>query len=285
MEFIIVTGMSGAGKSAALRFLEDLDFYCVDNLPPQLIPSLVDICHQDTSGIDKLALGIDIRGQEQFNELSAILDGLCYPFKILFLDATDKVLLRRYKETRRKHPLLCADTPQAIVQERERLQDVRIRSTYVIDTSFILPKELKERVTDLFLGDKPFSNLSITVLSFGFKHGMPVDTDMMFDVRFIPNPFYIPELREKTGNDQEVQTYVMGHECAVVFLDKLKDMVDYTIPFFIKEDKNQLIVSVGCTGGKHRSVTLANKLYEHLLAQGHHVLIEHRDSKLPNRKR
>ena len=285
MEFIIVTGMSGAGKSAALRFLEDLDFYCVDNLPPQLIPTLVDICHQGSSAIDKLALGIDIRGQEQFDELTAILDGLAYPFKILFLDAKDSVLLKRYKETRRKHPLLSADTTQAIARERERLSEIRSRATNVIDTSFILPKELKERVTDIFLGDKPFSNLSITVLSFGFKHGMPTDTDMMFDVRFIPNPFYVPELREKTGNQPEVQEYVMSHECAVVFLEKLKDMVDYTIPFFIKEDKNQLIVSVGCTGGKHRSVTLANKLYDHLSAQGHNVLIEHRDSELPNRKR
>ena len=282
MEFIIVTGMSGAGKSAALKFLEDLDFYCVDNLPPQLIPTLVDI--SSGSKMEKLALGVDIRGRRQFDELVSILDSLHDPSKILFLDAKDNVLIKRYKETRRKHPLSPSSIIEGIQKERERLNEVRRRATYIIDTSFILPKELKERVTDIFLGDKPFSNLSITILSFGFKFGLPADTDMIFDVRFIPNPYYIQELRDKTGNEKEVQDYVLGYDVSNVFLDQLKNMVDYIVPYFIKEDKNQLIISIGCTGGKHRSVTLANKLYDHLLASEHNVFIEHRDVAIPNRK-
>ena len=284
MEFIIVTGMSGAGKSAALKFLEDLDFYCVDNLPPQLIPTLVDVCLERGSNIEKLALGVDTRGRKQFDELVSILDSLRYSYKILFLDAKDNVLIKRYKETRRKHPLSSSSIIEGIQKERERLSEVRRRATYIIDTSFILPKDLKERVTDMFLGDKPFSNLTITILSFGFKFGLPTDTDMVFDARFIPNPFYIQELRDKTGNEKEVQDYVLSHDCTISFFEKLKDMVDYTIPFFIKEDKNQLIISIGCTGGKHRSVTIANKLYDHLLSEGHNIFIKHRDANIPNRK-
>ena len=284
MEFVIVTGMSGAGKSGTLKFLEDLDFYCVDNLPPKLIPTLVDICHERGSNIEKLALGIDIRGRKQFDEIVSILDSLNYSFKILFLDAKDSILIKRYKETRRKHPLSPTSIVEGIQKERERLNEVRNKANYIIDTSFILPKDLKERLIDIFLSDKPFSNLTITIISFGFKFGLPTDTDMVFDVRFIPNPFYIADLKDKTGNEKEVQDYVLSHEVAITFLDKLKEMIDYTIPFFIKEDKNQLIISVGCTGGKHRSVTLANKLYDHLIVAGHNVFIKHRDSTVPNRK-
>lgn len=278
MEVVIVTGMSGAGKSATLKFLEDLGFFCSDNLLPLLIPKFVEVCCIPQSEIEKVALGIDIRGGKLFNDLLSTLNDLEHNYKIIFLDAIDNVLIKRYKETRRHHPLSSLDSiSYAIEKERNILQDIKQKADFIIDTSYTLPKELKLQINKIFLSDTPFSNLTITIISFGFKYGMPVDADMLFDVRFIPNPFYISELKDKTGNEKEVQSYVLSHEIAIIFLNKLKDMIDFTIPHFIKEDKNQLIITIGCTGGKHRSVTIANKLYEHMLAKGHNVVVNHRD--------
>ena len=279
MEFIIVTGMSGAGKSTVLKSLEDVGYFCVDNLPPKLMPNFVDMCVAE-SGMEKIALGLDIRGGKLFGELISTLDSLQekYSYKILFLDASDGVLLNRFKETRRKHPLSKDDTiGKGIELEREVLSEIKNRATHILDTSHTLPRKLKEQVIEIFVSNRPFDNLTITIFSFGFKNGMPIDADLVFDVRFIPNPFYIEELKPQTGNDLPVQQYVMSHEVAQVFLSKLTNMLDYLLPFYIKEDKNQLIIAIGCTGGKHRSVTLANKLYDHMKDNNHNVIINHRD--------
>lgn len=282
MEFVIVTGMSGAGKSAALKILEDLDFFCVDNLPPLLIPKFAELCFKPGSDIEKVAFGIDIRGGSLFSDLFKTLDILEIEYKIFFLDAKDSVLLKRYKETRRRHPLSMSDSiTNVIKKERSILQEIKQRATCVIDTSYTLPKELKEHMHNIFLNNSPLENLTVTILSFGFKNGIPIDADFVFDVRFIPNPFYIEELRNKTGNDKIVQDYVMNHSIATTFLKMLTEMIDYVIPYFIKEDKYHLIIAIGCTGGKHRSVTISNKLHDHLSAKGHNVVINHRDINNP----
>ncbi len=281
MRFVIVTGMSGAGKSQAIKFLEDIGFFCVDNLPPALIPKFAEICFAPNSEIDKVALGIDIRGGKLFSDLFSGLSSIKengYNYEILFLDASDEVLIKRYKETRRKHPLaLEGRINTGIEKEREILNDVKERAGYIIDTSNLLTRQLKEEINHIFLEDKKFESLIITVLSFGFKYGIPNDSDLVFDVRFIPNPYYIPDMREFTGNDDKIKNYVMQWHESQQFLDKLEDMVEFLIPNYIKEGKNQLVISIGCTGGKHRSVTLANALYSLLKQNGHRVIIDHRD--------
>ncbi len=264
--FVIVTGMSGAGKSATLNFFEDIGYFCVDNLPPSLIEKFAEICFSKESGITKVALGIDIRGGQHFKDLFVYLDELNkkdYEFEILFLDCRNEVLLKRYKETRRSHPLSKNDSIlSGIEEEREILKTIREKSTYVIDTSHLLTRQLKSKLIDIFVDEKDFKSIVVTIVSFGFKHGMPLDADLVFDVRFLPNPFYIPELRGSTGNDKAVQEYVMNNDVAVEFLNKLSDMVSFLIPNYIAEGKNSLVIAIGCTGGKHRSVTLSNKLYD-----------------------
>ncbi len=281
MRFVIVTGMSGAGKSQAIKFLEDIGFFCVDNLPPALIPKFAEICFAPNSEIDKVALGIDIRGGKLFSDLFSGLSSIKengYNYEILFLDASDEVLIKRYKETRRKHPLaLEGRINTGIEKEREILNDVKERASYIIDTSNLLTRQLKEEINHIFLEDKKFESLIITVLSFGFKYGIPNDSDLVFDVRFIPNPYYIPDMRDLTGNDDKIKNYVMQWHESQQFLDKLEDMIEFLIPNYIKEGKNQLVISIGCTGGKHRSVTLANALYSLLKQNGHRVIIDHRD--------
>lgn len=281
MRFVIVTGMSGAGKSQAIKFLEDIGFFCVDNLPPALIPKFAEICFAPNSEINKVALGIDIRGGRLFSDLFSGLSSVKdngYNYEILFLDASDDVLVKRYKETRRKHPLALEDRINTgIEKERKMLNDVKERASYIIDTSNLLTRQLKEEINHIFLEDKKFESLIITVLSFGFKYGIPNDSDLVFDVRFIPNPYYISDMKELTGNDDKVKNYVMKWSESKQFLSKLKDMVEFLIPNYIKEGKNQLVISIGCTGGKHRSVTLANALYNSLKQCGHRVIIEHRD--------
>lgn len=281
MRFVIVTGMSGAGKSQAIKFLEDIGFFCVDNLPPSLIPKFAEICFAPNSEINKVALGIDIRGGRLFSDLFSGLSSVKdngYNYEILFLDASDDVLVKRYKETRRKHPLALEDRINTgIEKERKILNDVKERASYIIDTSNLLTRQLKEEINHIFLEDKKFESLIITVLSFGFKYGIPNDSDLVFDVRFIPNPYYISDMKELTGNDDKVKDYVMKWSESQQFLNKLKDMVEFLIPNYIKEGKNQLVISIGCTGGKHRSVTLANALYNSLKQCGHRVIIEHRD--------
>ncbi|MCI9354242.1 MAG: RNase adapter RapZ [Firmicutes bacterium] len=281
MRFVIVTGMSGAGKSTVLRFLEDINFFCVDNLPPALIPKFAELCYEQGGEIDKVAMGIDIRGGKLFSDLFSVLSELQsfgYDYEILFLDASEKTLIKRYKESRRSHPLSKGGSiAEGIAKERQMLEEVKKKATYIIETSHILTRELKEQINKIFLENQKFESLIITVCSFGFKYGIPVDSDLVFDVRFLPNPFYIQELKELTGNDAPVYDYIMNFEESNIFLEKLTDMLEFLIPQYIKEGKNQLIISIGCTGGKHRSVTLANALYKKLYEKNHNILLKHND--------
>lgn len=282
MRLVIVTGMSGAGKSTALKMLEDMGYFCVDNLPIPLLPRFVEMFSEPEEEIKRIALGIDVRGGQDFSGLKDVLDDMDskkVEYEILFLDASDDVLVKRYKETRRKHPLSGSgrvDTGIAI--EREKIMFLKIRATYIMDTSKLLTRELKLELEKIFVEGESFCNLYITVMSFGFKYGIPQDADLVFDVRFLPNPYYIDSLKEKTGNDPEVQDYVMENDKARIFLNKLVDMVDFLIPNYILEGKTQLVIAIGCTGGKHRSVTLANALYQVLnKKENYGVRIEHRD--------
>ena len=281
MRFVIVTGMSGAGKTSVLKFLEDINFFCVDNLPPALLPKFAELCYEQEGEIERVAMGIDIRGGKLFNDLFEVLSSLQekgYEYEILFLDASDEVLIKRYKETRRSHPLSRNGSIQeGIRKEREMLRDVKAKATYIIDTSQALTRQLKEQINGIFLENKKHENLVITIQSFGFKYGIPTDSDLVFDVRFLPNPFYIQELKELTGNDEPVSSYVMNFKESQVFLHKLVDMVEFLIPLYIKEGKNNLVISIGCTGGKHRSVTLANALYAALGQEKHMLLLQHHD--------
>ncbi|MBR4113945.1 MAG: RNase adapter RapZ [Anaerotignum sp.] len=281
MRFVIVTGMSGAGKTSVLKFLEDINFFCVDNIPPALLPKFAELCYEQKGEIERVAMGIDIRGGKLFNDLFQELSSLeekGYQYEILFLDASDDVLIKRYKETRRSHPLSRNGSIQeGIRKEREMLRDVKTKSTYIIDTSQILTRQLKEQINSIFVDNKNYENLVITIQSFGFKYGIPTDSDLVFDVRFLPNPFYIQELKELTGNDEPVSSYVMRFEESQIFRKKLVDMMEFLIPHYIKEGKNNLVISIGCTGGKHRSVTLANALYAALDKEKHTVLLKHHD--------
>lgn len=283
MRFIIVTGMSGAGKSTALKMLEDMGYFCVDNLPAQLVPKLGELLSVPGAEINKIALGMDMRsGQsvETLRESLGHLDKMNIKFEILYLEASDAVLIKRYKETRRNHPLAGGGrVDQAIKEERKNLEFLKRRADYLIDTSRMLTRELKGEMHKIFVENKEYKNLYITVLSFGFKYGIPADADLVFDVRFLPNPYYIEELRPKSGNDPEVREYVMEGGKAAEFLEKLSDMVRFLIPNYVLEGKTQLVIAIGCTGGKHRSVTLANALYQLLeREEGEYgIRIEHRD--------
>ena len=282
MRFVIVTGMSGAGKTTALKMLEDMGYFCVDNLPIPLLTRFVEMFSGPEEEVKKIALGLDVRGGQDFTGLQEVLDEMDEKqtsYEILFLDAQDDVLIKRYKETRRQHPLSGSGrVDTGIAKEREKIMFLKMRATYILDTSRMLTRELKLELEKIFVKGESFCNLYITVMSFGFKYGIPQDSDLVFDVRFLPNPYYIDELREKTGNDPEVQDYVMENDKAREFLDKLTDMVDFLIPNYILEGKNQLVIAIGCTGGKHRSVTLANALYQKLGSQENYgVRIEHRD--------
>ncbi|BDF35238.1 nucleotide-binding protein [Lachnospiraceae bacterium] len=283
MRFVIVTGMSGAGKSTALKMLEDVGYFCVDNLPVPLIPKMADLLRVPGTEINKAALGVDIRSGQNFRELEKVLDELDITglrYEILFLESSDNVLVKRYKETRRFHPLSGSDSrvDQGIQREREQLKFLKKRADYLIDTSHMLTRELKAELNKIFVQNKEYKNLYISVLSFGFKYGIPNDADLVFDVRFLPNPYYIEELRSKSGNDREVREYVMNNDKAKEFLGKLVDMVEFLIPNYIVEGKTQLVIGIGCTGGKHRSVTLANELFEQLKdTDVYGIRIEHRD--------
>ena len=283
MRFIIVTGMSGAGKSTALKILEDAGYYCVDNLPVELVPKLGELLLLPGSSISKIALGLDIRSGQSFEKLQKSLEQIeemKITYEILFLESSDATLIKRYKETRRSHPLAGnGRVDQGIAEERKRLVFLKKKADYLIDTSRLLTRELREEMYKIFIENKEYKNLYITILSFGFKYGLPSDADLVFDVRFLPNPYYVDELRAKSGNDPEVRDYVMCNEKAVIFLHKLTDMVTFLIPNYVKEGKTQLVIAVGCTGGKHRSVTLANQLYQVLMEEerDYGIKIEHRD--------
>ncbi len=282
MRFVIVTGMSGAGKSTALKMLEDVGYYCVDNLPFALIPKLAELIGTPNEEINKIAVGVDIRNKNSFAEFENILNEMShmgFEYEILFLDSRDDVLIKRYKETRRNHPLAGdGRVDKGIEKERVKIEPLRKRADYILDTSTMLTRELKVEINKIFVENKEFKNIYVTILSFGFKYGIPSDADLVFDVRFLPNPYYIENLRHQTGNDIEIREYVMGNQKAQEFLEKLKDMVQFLIPNYIAEGKHQLVVAVGCTGGKHRSVTLANELFEVLEKdENYGIKIEHRD--------
>lgn len=279
-KFVIVTGMSGAGKSLASRCFEDLNFFVVDNLPPALLPKLAQLC--GSSEIDNVALVIDIRGRDFFGDFLSALDQMRSDgasFQILFLDATDKVLVRRFSETRRKHPLSKGGRiVEAIEQERKFLAAVKTRADHIIDTSSLTPYQLKEEITaKIAPASKNGSPMAVTVLSFGFKYGLPLDADLVLDVRFLTNPYYVSRLRNLTGNDEEVQKYVLKQPKAKEFLDRLYSLTDFLIPQYVEEGKSQVTIAIGCTGGKHRSITLANELARHLQDQEYKVVVEHRD--------
>lgn len=282
MKLVILTGMSGAGKSTALKMMEDIGFYCVDNLPVPLLEKFIELSETSQDELQKFAIGIDIRNGKALSGLHAVLERMDkngQKPEILFLDAEDAVLVKRYKETRRNHPLSGGTRVETgIAAERERLIFLRLRADYIIDTSRLLIRELRAELDKIFINQQDYKSLFITILSFGFKYGIPADSDLVFDVRFLPNPYYIDGLRAKSGNDKEIQEYVLQFEEAHIFLGKLVDMVDFLIPKYIVEGKNQLVISIGCTGGKHRSVTLANELYKRISDHSEYsIKIEHRD--------
>lgn len=282
MKLVIVTGMSGAGKGTAVKIMEDMGYYCVDNLPIPLVEQFVDFTLQSEDELEKVAVSIDIRNSNALSELEEVLERIRQKgirFEILFLEAEDSVLVKRYKETRRSHPLAGGGRiDKGIGLERKKLAFLKEQADYIIDTSRLLQRELKTELERIFIKNEDYRNLYITVLSFGFKYGIPTDSDLVFDVRFLPNPYYVEGLRAKTGNDKEIQDYVLQFKEAHEFLDKLEDMINFLIPNYIAEGKNQLVISIGCTGGKHRSVTLANELYKRMADKKEYGLkIEHRD--------
>lgn len=281
MQFLIITGMSGAGKSLCVKYFEDIGYFCVDNLPPSLIPKFGEVIIQSKNALDKIAMIMDIRGGAMFLDLFPALEQLTeagVPYKILFLDATDAVLIKRFKETRRMHPLSPdGRLAEGIDEERRILQAAKDKADYVIDTSNLMPRQLREEIVNLFVEGKAFKGLIVNIVSFGFKYGIPMDCDLVFDVRFIPNPFYIPELKPKTGLDADVINYVMSFSESKKFMTKLNDMIHFLIPYYVKEGKTQLVVGIGCTGGKHRSVAIADHLGNMQKDKGSSVVIHHRD--------
>ena len=283
VELVFVTGISGAGKTTALKMMEDLGYYCVDNLPISLIGKFVELSVEGAEGrLNRVAMGVDIRSGESLKDIRSAFDGirnLGVDIRVLFLDADNRTLIKRFKESRRSHPLAAADRLESgIEMEREALAFLKKEADYIIDTSQLLTRDLRVELERIFIEDSEFKSLMITVLSFGFKNGIPADADLVFDVRFLPNPYYVPELRDLTGKDSAVRDFVMQFEVARQFTEKLVDLIRFLIPNYIEEGKNQLVITVGCTGGRHRSVTLAEEVFEKLKGSSDYGLrIEHRD--------
>lgn len=279
--FVLITGFSGAGKSGALHSLEDLGFFSMDNLPPALIPKFAELCIQSGGKIDRVALVCDIRGGELFQGLFEALDRLeemGFDYEILFMEAAENILIRRYKETRRRHPLAeHGSMVAAIREERSMLEDIKGKADVIIDTSDLTLAELQEKINQLYAPGRWEKNILITVNSFGYKFGLPLDADLVFDVRFLPNPHYVDSLRSLTGNNQEVHAYIWEWAITHRFFKKLGDMIEFLIPCYIEEGKAQLVIAIGCTGGKHRSVSLANELARLLAEKNYQVHTEHRD--------
>ena len=288
MRFVVVTGMSGGGKATAIKILEDGGYYCVDNLPVRLIDKFMELVFKPGSNVDKVVLGLDVRADRPFvyvEEVLAALRQRGYDYEILFMDASDDTLIKRYKETRRAHPC----EPQGRVEdgirkEREILRQIKSKADYVFDTSSLLVRELREELIRVFVDNEKYNSLIVSVMSFGFKNGIPHDADLVFDVRFLPNPYYIDELKQLTGNDRPVSDYVLSFPPTTQFRKMLAEMIRFLIPYYVEEGKNQLVIAIGCTGGQHRSVTMANCLYDDLRGEGDYALkIYHRDAKKKTR--
>jgi len=283
MRFIIVTGISGAGKTTTLKFFEDMGYFCVDNLPISLITKFAELSrNEEQYNVRQIALGIDIRGGQALSELQGVLEELNkqnHSYEILFLEADNATLIKRYKESRRSHPLAPeGNIEEGIRRERKELDFLAKQADYTINTSTLLTKELKMQLESIFKENKEYKNLFVTVMSFGFKYGIPADADLLFDVRFMPNPYYIDSMKQKTGNDKEVRDYVTNNPVTKEFMERLTSMVRFLIPNYISEGKSQLVIAVGCTGGRHRSVTIANELYEDLSKDANYgIKILHRD--------
>ena len=288
MRFVIVSGMSGAGKSTALNMMEDIGFFCVDNLPVELLVNFGEIASDRKVDVNQVAVGVDIRNGDRLMDLDeqlALLYELGIKYEILFLDADDRTLVKRYKETRRTHPLSKGDRLETgIAREREKIAFIRKQADYIIDTSSLLTRELKLELDKIYIEDNKYGNFIVTVLSFGFKYGIPEDADLVFDVRFLPNPYYDADLRNYTGNDAPIRDFVMRYQEAGLFLDKVEDLLTFLVPHYVNEGKYHLIIGVGCTGGKHRSVTIANGLYERLKSLPYSIRIEHRDVERGNNR-
>ena len=277
---IIVTGMSGSGKTQTCRYLEDLGYFCVDNLPPVFIPKFVELCTHAAGHFNKMVFVVDTRSRDFFDDLVQVLDDMDkanQDYEMLFMDAGDDVIIRRYKETRRRHPMAPATRiSDGVFKERKRLESVRAKATYIIDTSNLARTELREKIRQLF-GKTDGDTMSIAILSFGFKFGMPLDADMVLDVRFLPNPFYVPEMRHKSGTVPEVAAYIEEKPVTQDYLKRLDALIDFLVPQYIREGKSQLVIAIGCTGGMHRSVFVAKHIYDRLAKKGYAINLEHRD--------
>lgn len=289
MRYIVVTGMSGAGKSTVLKYLEDAGYYCVGNMPAKLVSKFAELALLPDSEIEKAAVGMDIRsgqGADEIEEALRNISELGIEYEILYLESDDQVLIKRYKETRRSHPLAYGERVEAgIAKERKQLASIKKQADYILDTSQMLTRDLKAEIDNIFVKNHNYKNLYVTILSFGFKYGIPQDADLVFDVRFLPNPFYYDELKKLTGNDKKVSDFVLKHKESGEFLDKLEDMLRFLIPNYIIEGKNQLVVAIGCTGGKHRSVTLANAIYSRMSdSEEYGFRLEHRDIEKDSRR-
>jgi len=284
-KLVIVTGLSGAGRTQALRHLEDLGFFCIDNLPPTLIPTFIELSVNSIRPIDRVALVVDIRGGEFFDMLFEILSQLDKNgthYEILFLEANDETLVRRFKESRRSHPLsVHGEILNSIQEERARLQELRGKSDKIIDTSSLTTQQLKEQLKNLFAYNELLSSLRITVVSFGYKYGIPLDSDLVIDVRFLPNPYYDPGLRNLTGNDAKVEDFVLGFQVTIEFMKKFFNLIEFIVPEYLKEGKSTLTIAIGCTGGRHRSIVMVNQLEKYLAAVNYTVTVRHRDISRP----
>ena len=281
MRMVIITGLSGAGKSQVARCLEDMGYYCIDNLPPSLLPKFAELCVQSEGKISKVGLVIDIRGGRFFDSLFEALESLDKQgifYEILFLEAVDEILIRRFKESRRRHPLSpLGRVLEGITLERHRMEELRGRANKIIDTSNLKVNELKDQINELYGSVSLGSQLTLSVTSFGYKFGLPIDADLVMDVRFLPNPYYIEEMQEQTGLDDPVKEFVLEQEMTGQFLAQYIQLLKFLIPNYIKEGKTHLGIAIGCTGGQHRSVALAAEIGAALMEMGHQVLIKHRD--------
>ncbi|WXR60917.1 RNase adapter RapZ [Peptostreptococcaceae bacterium AGR-M142] len=284
MKFVIITGMSGAGKSEAMKALEDIGFYCVDNMPPSLLPKFGELCYVNKEKMGKIAISLDIRGRNFFDDIESNLEELSKiinDYEIVFFDTDIKILVQRYKMTRRNHPLSTnMNITEGIKKETQMLKPLKEKANTVINTTNMKPKDLHGEIKHMYLEEGRENNTIISLTSFGFKHGLPMDSDLVFDVRFLPNPYYDLSLRDKTGEDKEVRNYVMDSNRSVEFLDRLKDFITFLLPNYIEEGKNHIVISIGCTGGRHRSVTITNYLYDYLKEKDYRVIKKHRDFKL-----